>query len=614
MPAISRLSREQFPTGTLDSLKLGAMRKEAYIVPMPSPSGHTHRLPAVEKGLEPDVTAENAPLPGPFRPEDTFFWGVATSGYQAEGGYNGPGEPLNNWAWAESRGEVVPSGRTSDFWTLAHEDFERCRDMGLNAFRMSIEWSRVQPTVVLCAEEGIGSNEPSPPFDERALYSYAQRIADCRAHGLEPMITLHHFVHPAWLGMDAWLKPETIDRFLVFVERTITYLLRTLPHDFNCAPPRWFITLNEPNLQAFNHYLYRIFPTGHPIGTAPTVQCLAHLLEAHVRSYRLIHDLYARSGVRPMVSFNNYSSDLYWSDTATLDLLFAPSRKVPRHTLREDLAERARDFDERFDSARLFPLYGPRYFLGQWIKKFHHTVARRGFTHPCWERLIALLYERAEVPLDYIAFDYYDPFIAHALRWPTWHDFEMRDRSFRDWVLESVASKWWDWRMLPEGLAFFVKHLGRFGLPLLIAENGMALRRLPDNSPFKRRDNLARSQYLREHIRVVNRLVERGQPLIGYLHWSLFDNYEWGSFAPRFGLFSIDYTVYPTRHAVDATGDNPSATYAAEIREARLQFAAAARRAGKKPASPDGPASGATPATKITATRESNISRPDNVQ
>jgi hypothetical protein len=108
--------------------------------------------------------------------------------------------------------------------------------------------------------------------------------------------------------------------------------------------------------------------------------------------------------------------------------------------------------------------------------------------------------------------------------------------------------------------------------------------------------------------------VERGQPLIGYLHWSLFDNYEWGSFAPRFGLFSLDYTVYPTRHAVDVTGDNPSATYAQEIRDAKAQFAGAARRAGKKSVARDGSASGATPATNITITTESNISTPDNVQ
>jgi beta-glucosidase/6-phospho-beta-glucosidase/beta-galactosidase len=103
---------------------------------------------------------------------------------------------------------------------------------------------------------------------------------------------------------------------------------------------------------------------------------------------------------------------------------------------------------------------------------------------------------------------------------------------------------------------------------------------------------------------VVNRLVERGEPLIGYLHWSLCDNYEWGSFAPRFGLFALDYTVYPTRHAVDVTGDNASATYAQEIREARAQLTAAARRAEKKEAE-----TGAAPASI-----ESNILPPDSVQ
>ena len=72
------------------------------------------------------------------------------------------------------------------------------------------------------------------------------------------------------------------DRFLAFVEHTISYLLRVLPEDFDCPPPRWFITLNEPNLQSFNHYLYRIFPSGNTIGLVPTVKCLANLLEAHI--------------------------------------------------------------------------------------------------------------------------------------------------------------------------------------------------------------------------------------------------------------------------------------------------------------------------------------------
>src|ERR1700729_2435453 len=106
-----------------------------------------------------------------------FSGAVAPVGTEGGGGYTGPGEPLNNWAWAENAGDVVPSGRTSDFWTLSHEDFGRCRDMGLNAFRLSIEWARVQPTTTLGEAAGLPEGEAPPPFDDRALYSYAQRIA-----------------------------------------------------------------------------------------------------------------------------------------------------------------------------------------------------------------------------------------------------------------------------------------------------------------------------------------------------------------------------------------------------------------------------------------------------
>ena len=279
----------------------------------------------------------------------------------------------------------------------------------------------------------------------------------------------------------------------------------------------------------------------------------------------------------PCVSFNNYSSDLYWGDNAMLDMLFAPSRGVPIEQVRKHLMTRAHEFDDQFNAAKLFPMHGPRYVIGQGLKHIHHLMARRAFSFVAWDRVLKVLYTHDKVPLDYIAFDYYDPFIAHAVRWPTWRDFDRRKRSFRDWVLESIASKWWDWHMLPEGLAYFVKYLGQYGLPLLIAENGMALRRLPDNRPFQRRDNLTRSTIICGNTCAWSAAwSSAGHPLIGYLHWSLFDNYEWGSFAPRFGLFSLDYTVYPARHAVDVTGDNPSVTYRQEIADAHEQLKAAA--------------------------------------
>jgi beta-glucosidase/6-phospho-beta-glucosidase/beta-galactosidase len=70
------------------------------------------------------------------------------------------------------------------------------------------------------------------------------------------------------------------------------------------------------------------------------------------------------------------------------------------------------------------------------------------------------------------------------------------------------------------------------------------------------------------HVAQVIRLVREGVPLVGYFHWSLTDNYEWGSFTPRFGLFSVDYAGGGAREVEDHLGDRPSETYARLVRQA----------------------------------------------
>ncbi|HVE17083.1 MAG TPA: family 1 glycosylhydrolase, partial [Chthoniobacterales bacterium] len=74
-----------------------------------------------------------------------------------------------------------------------------------------------------------------------------------------------------------------------------------------------------------------------------------------------------------------------------------------------------------------------------------------------------------------------------------------------------------------------------------------------------------RSEFLRRHIAEVKKLREEGCALLGYMHWSLTDNYEWGSYTPRFGLFTIDYTQGAERLVEDHLGDRPSETYASLI-------------------------------------------------
>lgn len=511
-------------------------------------------------------------------PDQRFLWGVATSAYQSEGGYNGEGEPQTNWARAETLGDVARTGEAARFWHEYAADFARCRELGLNAFRMGIEWSRVQPSFDRPAvPSSIFEREPEnaplengnqPAFDYEAMDHYAAMLASCRDHGLEPVVTLHHFVHPAWLGSDPWLEETTPELFAAYVRKAVEHINGKL-----ARPLHWFITINEPNMLVLNSYLGHQFPARARGGFRTMTKAYNQLLRAHVLAYNVLHDLYEERGWGgPQVTINNYCSDLYWSDKMLLDLLCVRERGIEPDNVSEHISQKARDFERAFQRARL-PLHRDlAYYFGALIKRIGHWI---GFSHFNAADFAPLLKEIYAAPramsLDYIGLDYYDPFAAHAFRLPVFWDHEFRHSSLRTWMLATVTSKWWDWRVLPRGLHFFCKHYAEdFGRPVLIAENGMALRRRAAGDTHRhRRDRMTRSQFLRLHVHEVVKIVNEGVPLIGYLHWSLFDNYEWGTYTPRFGLYSIDFAKSLERLTEDQFGDCPSETYAALVSEAR---------------------------------------------
>ncbi len=507
---------------------------------------------------------------------DSFLWGVATSAYQSEGGYNGPGEPQTNWAKAEAKREVMVSGRTSNFWTDYEADFDRCRAMGLNAFRLGIEWSRIQPAAPAAGEKIAA-------FDFAALDHYVEILASCRRQALEPVLTLQHFVHPAWLGADAWLDPKVLTHFAAYASTSVAYLNDALVTKHGLPPLRYYITINEPNMLALNTYLSNQFPGEAKRGLSTVDRCYNQLLGAHVNAYNLIHDLYEERGWQePMVTLNNYCSDLYWTDKMILDLLSVRERGVAQQDVGDHIVKKSVEFTKAFVAARI-PLHRDlAYRLGSIVKKCADWIGYRFFHAKNFAPLLDAIYASPRKRLfDYLGLDCYDPFMAHLFRLPVLWDHEFKNKSFRSWVLASISSKWWDWRVLPRGLHFFCSYYSRdFGnRAVLIAENGMALRRKPDNSHTHRRDRFTRSGFLRLHVHEVVKIVNEGVPLFGYLHWSLFDNYEWGSFTPRFGLFSIDYTQNTERLVEDHLGDRASETYTALVEEAREKMKGPAKAA-----------------------------------
>lgn len=94
----------------------------------------------------------------------------------------------------------------------------------------------------------------------------------------------------------------------------------------------------------------------------------------------------------------------------------------------------------------------------------------------------------------------------------------------------------WLWPVHPQGFYDSLKFYHRLtGKPILVAENGYA-----DEDGKPRADGWTREAYLAAHVEQLQRAVEDGVPVLGYIHWSITDNYEWGSYRPRFGLFSVD--------------------------------------------------------------------------
>lgn len=502
------------------------------------------------------------------RKQGDFLWGVATSAYQSEGGYNRTGMPHTNWAEAERRGEVEPVGPAAEFWSRYREDFDTCRRLGLSAFRLSIEWSRIQPAM----SEGMGQ---PPAFDYQALDRYAEILCQCRAAGLEPLVTLHHFVHPAWLGTDAWLNPSVIGHYVDYVRTVVPYLNRTMVAK-GYAPLSYYITINEPNMLVLNTYIGHQFPSKARRGLRTAVKAIDHLLTAHAHSYNAIHAIYRDAGwPTPLVTVNTYCSDLYWCDKLLLDLLSLREKKIEPTAINAHIRSRAAAFEDELASAALPLRKDFASLIGAGIRKLSHWLAMRWFdigNMPCLHSALTDL--PGNPLLDYIAIDYYDPFSAHTFRPPVWWDHELKNKSLRAWIMSSITSKWWDWTILPRGLYFFCRYYAEEfpGRPLVIAENGMALRRRRDNSYSHRRDNVSRSEFLRLHIEEVIRIVGDDIPLIGYLHWSLFDNYEWGTYTPRFGLYSLNYQAGAARLEQDHHGDTPAETYASLIREANRKM------------------------------------------
>jgi beta-glucosidase len=470
-----------------------------------------------------------------------FFFGVANAPYLCEGGYNTPDGPKNSFGYFEAEGTIPVSGETTRYWDNYAQHIDLAASLGLTAFRTGVDWSRVQPTYEL--KEGA-----APDWDEAALDRYADIIARVEDKGMEPVITLHHFTHPAWLGKTAWLREDAADVATEYEVRVVQELGDRLVAQGKQPIPH-FITFNELNLYPLIYFGKAMAFEDPEVQNGPASYLAAYdnVVSAHVRIYDGIKDLYEQRGwPEPQVGFGTASQNAYELDRLFLDVVRLRTWGVERDGIAQFLDERRAEWEAHLSGLGRRQLTDEQYaFYRDGLDELRQHIDGTRMT----KTLDALYASPRPKKLDYISANVYEPFGGA--------------RSLGD---KDKSPKWWEFTADADIYRTFILAYNDHNtdLPMYMGENSIAYQQPRAGRSVPRPDGWTRERYLKTYLMEMIRCVGEGVPIKGYLYWSLVDDFEWNAgFPPRLGLYNYDYVSHQIQDT-DAQGE-PAGPIFAEL-------------------------------------------------
>ncbi|MCP9271604.1 family 1 glycosylhydrolase [Mycolicibacterium arenosum] len=453
---------------------------------------------------------------------DGFHWGVAHAGFQAEGGPGSPVDPNSDWyRWVHdpinqllglTRG--VPEDGPGAY-VRYDEDAQLARDeLGMNTFRMSIEWSRIFPNstaaIDISDEGGVISLADLQAMDELAdeaeVAHYRDVLASLRAHGLEPMVTVSHFSLPVWvndpiaarpliqLGLPApaagWLSETTPVEF----EKYAAYLA----WKYGDQVDNW-ATINEPFPPVLTQYfaIPGVVPAWPPGVIRPDLAStfLVNEAKGHVAAYDAIHAWDADA----FVGFtNNMIPARPANPTSELDVQAADAWNL------------------------FYNNWFPQAVVNGWVDANFDGVQTPDEIHPDFADKI-----------DFLGVQYYgsQPMTGFGVAPVPGFPF-LRGIPIRCEAASATCSDF-NQPIDPGGFREVLEVAASYGKPVWVTENGIA-----DDEDTKR------PGYLVNHIAVVQDLVAHGTDIRGYTYWSFVDNLEWSEgYHLQFGLYGSDPTT-----------------------------------------------------------------------
>jgi beta-glucosidase len=423
-----------------------------------------------------------------------FVWGAATAAYQIEGAAHSDGRGQSVWDTFSHTPGKVRRGDTGDIacdsYHRYREDIALLKSLGLNAYRFSISWPRVQPG-------GQG------PVNEKGLDYYRAVLDELAANDISPAVTLFHWDLPQELqDAGGWANRETALRFADYADIVVSAL--------GDRVNRW-ITLNEPQVVAENGY--RIGHHAPGLTDFPAAAATNHhLLLGHGLATQVL-----RAAGAAEVGI-------------TLDM--HPVRTLGKSA---ELEHAFRVVDADLNGLYLQPL-----LQGSYPEDASPDIA------PPAELILDGDLATIHQPLDFLGINYYAPVY---LREGDKDDLRRDEHVLRQdlagvvgYAPPELERTPMGWLVDPDSLYQLLLrlHADAPGLPLYITENGCAAEDYVD--PDGNVNDVERISFLHQHLDAGARAIKAGVNLTGYYVWSLLDNCEWGwGYQKRFGIVYVDF-------------------------------------------------------------------------
>ncbi|KAF5449537.1 hypothetical protein F2P56_029970 [Juglans regia] len=458
-----------------------------------------------------------------------FVFGTASAAFQYEGAVKEDGRGPSIWdTFSHKFGKISDFSNADvavDQYHRYNEDIQLMKDMGLDAYRFSIAWSRIFPN---------GSGE----INQAGVDHYNNLIDALLAKGIEPYVTLYHWDLPQALEdkYNGWLNPQIIKDFGTYAE--------TCFQKFGDRVKHW-ITFNEPHTFVIQ---------GYDVGLQAPGRCsiVLHILcsagNSATEPYIVAHNVLLSHANAAQIYRRKYKSKQHGSVGISFDVQWYE----PATNSTEDIeaTQRAQDF-------QLGWFIEPLIF-GNYPSSMRNRVGSR---LPEFSKSDVSLLKGS---LDFVGINYYTTYYAKinssnfigdllndsiadsgAIALPLRNGIPIGDRANSIWLY-----------IVPHGIRSLMNYIKqKYGNPLvLITENGMDD---PNDQLIPLKDALKdekRIKYHHDHLtNLLASIKEDGCNVKGYFAWSLLDNWEWAAgFTSRFGLYFVDYNDNLKRYPKDS--------------------------------------------------------------